>query len=392
MSSVVTTTIAKRLEKYFDYASKKSVKVEGCSDQKLSKPIRQLLVSIIVSMILTRSVVYEDLAEVMNEEVQVASNVRRIYRMMSIYQLNYVQIAVLTSLLLPKGKWELSLDRTNWEYGQSCLNILTVTLWVKGVGVPIWYEMLDNKGGNSSQAVRITIFDKLIKIFGINRIKRVYGDREFIGDKWVRYLLKNKIKFYLRITQDTLVRLPGQLRGRSAYKWMHKKQTRYLNGVEIYDGLKVNIVLKPLNTLKKNGQPDQLLLITNMTANKRAMDSYKRRWSIEVFFQCIKSRGFNLEKTHLTKPERLRKLFAAVCLAFVCCLATGIYKDAKIKKIPLCKHGYKRKSYFRYGLDELRSVLRKASRGQMETLEEFFELLYCDVIRLPDLKQQKAAA
>ena len=343
-------------------------------------------------MIMTKSVVYTELAEELNEEAQLDSNVRRIQRLIAKYQLNYVQIALLTSLLLPKGKWELSLDRTNWKYGNSSLNILAVTVWVKGVGVPIWFELLDNKGGNSTQEIRVTIFDKLIQLFGIRRIKSVYGDREFIGENWVKYLAKKKIKFCLRITQDTLVRLPGQLRGRHAHKWMYKKRVRYLNNVEIYDGVKVNMILKPLKTLKPNGKPDQLLLISNIKANKRAMDSYKKRWSIEVFFQCIKSRGFNLEKTHLTKPERLRKLFAAVCLAFLCCFAMGVYKDEKIKRIPLCKHGYKRKSFFRYGLDELRNILRKASRGQMDSLETFFELLSGDVIRLPDKKEQKAAA
>jgi len=56
-----------------------------------------------------------------------------------------------------------------------------------------------------------------------------------------------------------------------------------LNNVEIYDGVKINMILKPLKTLKPNGKPDQLLLISNIKANKRAMDSYKKRWSIEVF-------------------------------------------------------------------------------------------------------------
>lgn len=388
----VNSKILKKLEKYFDYASKKAKKIEGSTHQPISKPIRLLLTSVVVSMLMTKSVVYTELAEELNEQAELASNVRRIRRLMAKYHLNYVEIAILTSLLLPKGKWELSLDRTNWEYGNSSLNILAVTVWVKGVGVPIWFELLDNKGGNSDQVTRIKIFDKIIKLFGVKRIKSVSGDREFIGNNWVGYLLKKKIKFCLRIKQDTLVRLPGQLRGKAAYKWMHKKRTRYLTNVEIYSGLRVNMALKPLKTLKKDGTPDQLLLITNAKADKQLLEKYKKRWSIEVFFQCIKSRGFNLERTHLKDPKRLRKLFAAVCLAFLCCFATGIYKDAKVKKIKLCKHGYKRKSYFRYGLDELRGILRKASRGQMESLEIFLEQLCCDIIRLPDAIPKKAVA
>jgi len=149
--NVINSKILKKLEKYFDYASKKAARIEGESHKKISKPVRLLLVSVVVSMIMTKSVVYTELAEELNEEAQLDSNVRRI------------------------RKWELSLDRTNWKYGNSSLNILAVTVWVKGVGVPIWFELLDNKGGNSTQEIRVTIFDKLIRLFINGCIKKEFG-------------------------------------------------------------------------------------------------------------------------------------------------------------------------------------------------------------------------
>jgi len=386
----ISSKVAKKLEKFFDAAQQEVEKRLPDASKGLSKPKRTLLVSIVISMLLTKSVVYDELAEQMNDEVELASNVRRLQRFIAEYDLNYDQIAILTSFLLPKGKWELSMDRTNWKYGSASLNILAVTVWVKGVGVPIWFELLDNKGGNSNQAKRIDFLEKLISLFGVKKIKCLYGDREFIGEKWIGYLKKNNIPFCLRIKSDTIIRFAGQSRGRAAHKWLYKKRVRYMPHVEVYGVKGLHLIAKGLSTLKKNGQPEELLLLTNIKANKTVMDSYKRRWSIEVFFQCIKSRGFNLEKTHLTDPERFRKIFAAVCLAFVCCFCTGVYKDAKIKKISLCKHGYKRKSFFRYGLDELRRLLRLASRGKEQPLEEFLDLLCARVIRLPDQQEQPA--
>ena len=48
---------------------------------------------------------------------------------------------------------------------------------------------------------------------------------------------------------------------------------------------------------------DDLMIITNQEP-KEAFTYYKKRWSLEVFFQSrcfgIKGRGFNMEKTHLT--------------------------------------------------------------------------------------------
>ncbi|MBK8537096.1 MAG: transposase [Candidatus Competibacteraceae bacterium] len=35
---------------------------------------------------------------------------------------------------------------------------------------------------------------------------------------------------------------------------------------------------------------------------------YKERWQIETLFSGLKSRGFNLEETHVTDPERIKRL------------------------------------------------------------------------------------
>jgi hypothetical protein len=37
------------------------------------------------------------------------------------------------------------------------------------------------------------------------------------------------------------------------------------------------------------------------------MDDDKRRWEIEVLFQCLKSRGFHCEETHLKDAERVKR-------------------------------------------------------------------------------------
>lgn len=35
---------------------------------------------------------------------------------------------------------------------------------------------------------------------------------------------------------------------------------------------------------------------------------YLRRWKIENLFQCLKSRGFSSEETHMTEGHRVAKL------------------------------------------------------------------------------------
>ena len=85
--------------------------------------------------------------------------------------------------------------------------------------------------------------------------------------------------------------------------------------------------------------------------------AYRRRWSIEVMFQCFKERGFILEATHLKALEKLKKLLALVSLAHGFCLVAGRYIDRKVKRIGRKRHGYKGQSYFRRGKDVLEAYL-----------------------------------
>src|SRR4030095_16695865 len=55
------------------------------------------------------------------------------------------------------------------------------------------------------------------------------------------------------------------------------------------------------------GSPCLFLTLQNFSY---ILEDYKKRWKIEVLFQALKSRGFNLEATHLKDEERLKTLFS----------------------------------------------------------------------------------
>jgi hypothetical protein len=55
------------------------------------------------------------------------------------------------------------------------------------------------------------------------------------------------------------------------------------------------------------------------------IDDYAQRWGIETLtlFVIFKSRGFNLEDTHLVDSERLSRLFALLTIALCWACRTG---------------------------------------------------------------------
>src|SRR3954470_21355215 len=53
-----------------------------------------------------------------------------------------------------------------------------------------------------------------------------------------------------------------------------------------------------------------LVVVASNTDPKIALAHYRRRWEIETLFAATKTRGFNLEDTHLVHPDRIGKLLA----------------------------------------------------------------------------------
>ena len=120
--------------------------------------------------------------------------------------------------------------------------------------------------------------------------------------------------------------------------------------------------------------PDgELLIVVTNDEPATALDDYSRRWEIETLFGCLKTRGFNFESTHMTEPERIRKLVALLAIAFCWCHITGEWLQTQ-KAIKIKKHGRKAISIFRYGLDELRGILLNISR-KMRAFKKVITLL-----------------
>jgi hypothetical protein len=326
--------------------------------QRLNKARKKFIRAFIFGLIEKGTVEFTELAKVLNDEVEASSNLRRIQMFFADYELNYLVFARIFMDFIPLRGLDISVDRTNWKFGKQNINILTLSVGYQGVGIPILYELLD-KRGNSNQTERIDLMDKFIQLFGRKRIRSFSADREFIGEKWLTYLSKKEIPFYIRIRKNTLVNL-----GCSVYAAVDLfdlnplKKYLFFNNVQIM-GNKLNIALGKDKDLicPKDEIQDHLIIITNQKAEE-AFNFYQKRWSIEVFFQSIKGRGFKIEKTHLTDLKRLKKLFTLVALAFCCCLIIGIHTHRHVKSIRRTCNGYKINSFFRVGKDKLERNIR----------------------------------
>jgi hypothetical protein len=69
---------------------------------------------------------------------------------------------------------------------------------------------------------------------------------------------------------------------------------------------------------------EPIYLVTNMPDLDVALQMYKKRGHIESFFSDLKSRGFQIDKSHLSDPKRLSRLLIACCLAYLWIVYLGV--------------------------------------------------------------------
>ena len=142
------------------------------------------LSSLIVSMLKMRSVHFKQLAIGHHNGAKLSSRLRRVQRFFSQFEFCGQLYCNLIIKMLPlQGPYRLSLDRTNWKLGSLNINLLFLCVIYQGVGLPIFWCVLGDKRGNSSQQERIGLLTCFMRYFGSDCIACLTADREFIGNK-----------------------------------------------------------------------------------------------------------------------------------------------------------------------------------------------------------------
>jgi hypothetical protein len=152
------------------------------------------------------------------------------------------------------------------------------------------------------------------------------------------------------LRNDKVCSLRTLLRNRRARRVVHSFEGR-LPGT----ATPVRIAIKQLKT------NEWLIVMTNYDDGKAALNAYRKRWGIECLFGDAKTRGLNLEDTRITDPGKLATLLGILALAISWayrCATRTMGHRAIARKV----HGRREKSWFRVGLDALRTSLHASCK------------------------------
>ena len=117
---------------------------------------------------------------------------------------------------------------------------------------------------------------------------------------------------------------------------------------------------------------NELLIIVSFK-QENAIKTYKDRWQIETLFKAFKTKGFNIEDTHLNQIERINKLVAVVAIAYAWAYKVGEYVHQNIKPIAIKTHQRKAFSIVKYGLNYIANALTQ----NLKKLQICYNVLSC---------------
>jgi hypothetical protein len=328
-------------------------------------------VGMLIALLKLRSINLTELAIALPSTAQKESRYRRIQRFICGHFLDFDKVALFIMQLFQflDSDFYLTLDRTNWKWGEKNINILMLAVVYKGVAIPIYWVLL-NKKGNSSTRERIALMKRFIRQFGQQHIISLLADREFIGGDWLKWLKSEGIGFVIRIKKDALVP-NSQGKGVQVQKlfWFLKpgeqwviKDKRKMTGVDVYlSGLRL--------------ADGELLIVATDLPGDNAIETYAARWQIETLFACLKRRGFNIEDTHVTNRLRIKRLLVVAVVAFCWAHRSGEWLHENVKPIKVKTHQRLARSIFRAGLDFIREVLLNVSYSLEQALRLIIQFI-----------------
>lgn len=318
------------------------------------------------------------------------SNHRRIQRFLAEYEVDFTDLGRFLLDLLPQDPpFEVVVDRTEWEFGETPVNILVMGIVHNKMAFPIAWTSLPDEGGSGADD-HIEVLERFLQIVDPDSIKVAVADREFISARWLKRLQEEEIPFSIRIRIDRQVgdspdgaALAARMYARTVApgeeRVLHK--TRYLFGsagntgkdaeadategdVEEEIVVPVRVVIRRIGSSEGPSETEDpfLILATSAIDPGKASAFYRRRWEIETMFAALKSRGFDLEETNVTEPGRIENLMGLLALSFMWCRLVGEQRMRWDGPIPRKTHGRRQWSVFRYGLDMLTEAFSAPER------------------------------
>jgi hypothetical protein len=245
--------------------------------------------------------------------------------------------------------------------GRGCVALYVGVVYRKKV-LPIAWTVVAQKKGHLPEAIHIDLMMKVQAMVPDGAKVILLGDGEFDGINLQAVIDHWQWSYVCRTAKSTTL-------------YWENEPFRFDEMIPYCEKGEITVAPGVLFTRKKYGPvnavtwwrkdcKEPIHLVTNVESPEDACMHYAKRFRIETFFRDHKSQGFNIHKSHISKPERLAHLLIPACLAYYWAIFLGA-------------------EAIRTGLDR---VIHRKSRTDLSLFQlglAFFDYLFGKGLRIP---------
>jgi hypothetical protein len=242
--------------------------------------------------------------------------------------------------------------------------LLTVAIAYRKRALPLCWSVHRGKKGWVAVEKQVALLRDVAELIPAGSEVWLLGDCEFQHVPLISWLEDQGWHYVLRQQGQIKVWQPGQAQVRLADLGLQQGETRYLGWLYLTQKHHYGPVSMVLHWEK--GEEEPWYLVTDQTATRRTIRTYRVRMWIEEMYGDMKGHGFDLETTYMRNLDRLSRLVLGICLVYTWLIALGSWVVKNGKRHLVDRNDRRDKSYFRLGWSWLKRCL---AQGQSLRLQ-----------------------
>jgi hypothetical protein len=203
--------------------------------------------------------------------------------------------------------------------GRGCMCLMLSVLYRRRA-LPLTWLVVSSRKGHLPETLHCQLLHQLAQLVPAGADVTILGDGEFDGTQWQaditaygwRYVCRTASDILLTVA-DTTIAMRDMAPARDEIVFVEAAlvtAAKYgpLTAIAVWDG----------------GYSTPIYLVTSHADPAHAVALYRRRAQIETFFSDQKSRGFRINRSHLSDPVRVSRLLIACALAYLWLIYLGV--------------------------------------------------------------------
>jgi hypothetical protein len=231
-----------------------------------------------------------------------------------LYYLPFVE-----QVLAHLGKWTLVISIDGSEVGRGCMTLMVSLIYQRRAIPLVWLVVARPKGHLTAQE-HIALLRRLQALLPAGADVIVLGDGEFDSIELQGYLTQQGWHYVCRTAKDTWICSEGE--------WVQLDDCALPDlclGLETVAFTEQAYAPVTVVIWWDKAYQAPIFLVSNLSLTDEICYWYRKRMRIETFFSDQKSRGFQLDKSHVADPDRLARILIAACLAYIWIIYLGAF-------------------------------------------------------------------